>query len=1060
MSARYTLLCRAGILVWLLLFVPVSRTEAQKLFFDSYGVKQGLSEQKVYTVFQDSKDYIWLGTANGLSRFDGRKFDNFSSRNGLSIGGVRCIAEDSSGNIWFGHLNGGVSRYNGKIFEQAAFDSVIVTGDVTSIIETDGKHLWFTSTAAGAILGELPVKDIRHILAKQFKGKDGLSDQVYGAARTRAGEYICIADVGTRKFIPGENKFENYRMPHMTTYFSPITLYNDTKGNLWFGTYNGGIYRYNLAESKMDVIDLIRRGMKSNWVSCFAEDSRGRIWVGTWGGGIGVFDGDSLTILDESKGLIASKICNIIEDVEGNILIGDYSNGLTIFKGDALITINEKEVLPDPNVNAIYQDKSGAVWFGTNAGISRCFPWSGKKPVIYDQKNNSIAEEIRFFREDKDGNLWVGSNNGGVIMFNMKTQQFESQVYINSRIYSDYIVKAMEIDRQNNLWIGTNDGVTFGRIGETNFERITQLDSITVDVISVLYCDPNGNMWIGTEPKLGRPGIFRYDILKKQFKSIKSLPGIMPKAMVMDAKGVLWIGTGEGLVAFRNDSILDVVTQDHGLLSDNIRLLADGGDGSIYIGTNIGLNRYYPASRRMFSYTQRNGFTGIESKPNAVFRTASGDLWFGTSNGATEVRQNRLTSKGLEPLTHIMGLQVNYEPRTMVTGLKLKYKERPIIFDYYSICLANPDVVRYKVKLEGADKDWRPVTVETGAIYSLLPPGKYTFQVIACNNEGIWNDKPVSYHFIIRPPFYLTWWFIIICIITIAAAIVVYIRVREQNLVRENLILEAKVEERTAEVVQKSLIIEEKNRDIMASIRYAERIQRAMLPREDCFGETFVLFLPKDVVSGDFYWMYDNGDTMFIAAVDCTGHGVPGAFMSIIGHNSLNKVVREFGLTKPSAILDKLNIEVIKSILQSHEKGINDGMDMSLIAIHKNSGIVEFAGAYNPLYLVRDGNVIVYKGDRFPIGLTTMEQKKTFTNVVIEIQPGDMLYMTSDGYADQFGSPAVKKFKSINVKRILSEIWDLPACDQKERLEKEIMEWKGDLPQVDDIMFVGTRVKG
>jgi serine phosphatase RsbU (regulator of sigma subunit) len=231
-----------------------------------------------------------------------------------------------------------------------------------------------------------------------------------------------------------------------------------------------------------------------------------------------------------------------------------------------------------------------------------------------------------------------------------------------------------------------------------------------------------------------------------------------------------------------------------------------------------------------------------------------------------------------------------------------------------------------------------------------------------------------------------------------------------------------------------------------------------MLPREDTFGEAFVLFLPKDIVSGDFYWMYDNGDTKFLAAVDCTGHGVPGAFMSIIGHNSLNKVVREYGLTRPSAILDQLNIEVIKSILQSQEKGINDGMDLALIAFDRKKFTLEFAGAYNPLYLVRNGEVIVYKADRFPIGMTTMEQKKTFANQTVDIQPGDMLYMCSDGYADQFGSSEVKKFKSVNVKKILSEIWSLPVYEQKDRLEKEIMDWKGDLPQVDDIMFIGTKV--
>ncbi len=1062
MAEGHSIKSRTGSFVWLLILVLITNTPAygQKYFFDNYGVKQGLGDQKVYTLLQDSNDYLWLGTASGVSRFDGKKFENFSSLNGLAANGVKCIMEDSLGYIWFGHNNGGISRYFDGKFEKVSFDSLQFTGDITNISQVKGK-IWFASSGEGAVMAAFPVKDIGHIRGKHFLGgKDGLSPQVFGAIVNKNGEYICVTDLGTRKYIDSDNKFENYRMPHMTTYFSPVCLFDDSKGNIWFGTYNGGVWKYSPDDNKMDFKDLIKSGMKSNWISCFAEDRKGRVWVGTWGGGLGYYTGDSLTILSESNGLIASKIYCIKEDVEGNILIADETNGLTIFKGDAFVTVSGKEYLPDPNVYAIYQDKKGAIWFGTNAGISKFQMWSGNEPVIYNQAKNSIFEEIRFIREDKNGDLWIGSNQGGVIKFNMKTSSFESQPYINSRLYRDGQVKALEIDKQNRLWIGTNEGYAVGTINENNFGRYISIDSINVSAITALYCDPEGNMWIGSEPSAGKSGLIKFNTRTSKAKSIPTPFGIIPKTMVMDKTGVLWVGTGEGLFACKNDSIIGVVSQDDGLLSNKINLLIAGNDGSIFIGTNNGLNRYFPLTQRIFTYTERNGFTGIEAKPNAGFRSINGDLWFGTANGAMRFDPTRLDSKGMEPLTHILAMQVNYNPRTMIAGMKLNYKERSIMFQYYSICLTNPDVVKYKVMLEGADKDWRPVTTETSAIYSALPPGKYTFKVIARNNEGLWNTTPVSFHFTIKPPFYFSWWFITLAILTIIAGVITYIRVREANLVKEKIILEEKVKERTAEVVQKSMIIEEKNRDITASIRYAERIQRAMLPKENMFDETFVLFLPKDIVSGDFYWMYDNGDTHFIAAVDCTGHGVPGAFMSIIGHNSLSKVVREYGLTRPAAILDQLNVEVIKSIIQSHEKGINDGMDLSIIAIHRNSRIVEFAGAYNPLYQVRNGEVIVHKADRFPIGMATMEQKKSFTNVEVEVQPGDMLYMTSDGYADQFGSPEVKKFKSVNVKRLLSEIYNMPVQAQKEKLEKEIMDWKGDLAQVDDIMFIGTRIVG
>ena len=232
---------QAKLFVWLWLFLSIKilPVGAQKYFFDNYGIKEGLSEQKVYCLLQDANDFIWLGTANGVSRFDGKKFENFSSQDSLASGGVRSLFEDSSGFIWFGHLNGGVSRYDGRKFEQATFDSIKITGDVNSITQIDDK-MWFTSNYDGAIRVDFPINDIKKIRGKQFRGKEGLSDQVFGSTVNSDGAIICVADVGLRRFNKEEERFENYRMPHMTTYFQSTCLLEDREGNIWFGTYNGG----------------------------------------------------------------------------------------------------------------------------------------------------------------------------------------------------------------------------------------------------------------------------------------------------------------------------------------------------------------------------------------------------------------------------------------------------------------------------------------------------------------------------------------------------------------------------------------------------------------------------------------------------------------------------------------------------------------------------------------------------------------------------------------------------------------------------------------------------
>ena len=1044
---------QTGYFVWIILFwvLSINDSGAQTYFFDTYGIKKGLSEQKVYTLLQDSKDYLWLGTANGLSRFDGKKFENYYSRNGLSAGGIKCILEDSAGCIWFGHMNGGgISRFNGEKFEKVSFDSITITGDVTGIAIIKDK-IWFTSSADGAIQCDFPVADIKKMKGRQFRGKEKLSDQVFGLHVNRDGSMICITDAGLRKYNREEDVFENYRMPHLTTYFPSTCLLEDKSGNIWFGTYNGGVYKYIMSESRMVFFDLIKEGFKSNKISCLTEDSRGRIWAGTFGGGVAVFDGDKIQRYDESNGLKATKIYDIIEDKEGNIFIADYDNGLTIFKGSFLI-VNDESILPDPTVNAVYQDKTGGMWFGTNAGISRYYLWSGRKPVFFHEADNFKFEDVRFFREDRDGNLWIGENNGAVL-YNVKTSAFIAQNEINALHFAEHKLTAMEIDKQNNMWFGTDEGVV---VGAAEHYINSLMGSFTIGAVSCLYCDPSGNMWIGAEPGYNKPGLIKYDVLKKEFLPVHTLRGLIPRTMDMDHNGVLWIGTNDGVKAIKNDSIISTVTTENGLLSNIVSLIKIANDGSIYIGTNKGLNRYIPETARIFSYDAKSGFTGIETKPNAVFESAKGDLWFGTAYGAIQIIPEKISSKVNEPLTYITGMKVNLEDKPMEENMKLKHNMNNLQFEFYSISFSNPDVVRYRIRLK-SDAKWQTITDNTKE-YSSLAPGKYTFMVIACNSQGVWSKNPVTFHFTIKPPYYLSWWFILISAIMLLTGVMFYIKIREKNLVREKLLLEEKIEERTQEVVQKSMIIEEKNRDITASIRYAERIQRAMLPHIDSIPDSFVLYLPKDIVSGDFYWTYDNGETQFLAAVDCTGHGVPGAFMSIIGHNSLNKVVRELGFTKPSAIMDQLNSEVTCAMLQRHEKSITDGMDLALISYNRKAVTLEYAGAYSPLYIVRKGEVNVYKGDRFGIGMSTIDKKKHFTNHVIEIRPGDMIYMCSDGYADQFGGPEARKFKSGSVRKLLSEIYRLPLPKQKERLEKELKHWMGDFDQVDDIMFIGMRV--
>lgn len=298
------------------------------------------------------------------------------------------------------------------------------------------------------------------------------------------------------------------------------------------------------------------------------------------------------------------------------------------------------------------------------------------------------------------------------------------------------------------------------------------------------------------------------------------------------------------------------------------------------------------------------------------------------------------------------------------------------------------------------------------------------------------------------------------------------------NLIEElkhiNQNLEQKVLERTEEINQQKELVEHQNKEILDSINYALRLQKAILPDkehiESALKESFVLFKPKDIVSGDFYWVSEKPDETLIAAVDCTGHGVPGALVSMVGSNNLDRCVGEFALRKPSDILDKLK-ELVVATFESTGDEVKDGMDISLVALvpeskRGNKSVLHYAGANNPLWIIRKGtkppaegedvNVFEIKADKQPIG--KFDYGKPFTNHEVEVEKGDCVYIFTDGYADQFGGPLGKKFRYKSLKTLLLQIHHLPMSEQRNILDETFEKWKGELAQIDDVCVIGIRV--
>lgn len=291
--------------------------------------------------------------------------------------------------------------------------------------------------------------------------------------------------------------------------------------------------------------------------------------------------------------------------------------------------------------------------------------------------------------------------------------------------------------------------------------------------------------------------------------------------------------------------------------------------------------------------------------------------------------------------------------------------------------------------------------------------------------------------------------------------------------------LEDKVEARTRLLKRKTELIEEKNREMVDSINYALRLQKAILPTiarvRECFPQSFILYKPKDIISGDFYWMNEMEDRTLIAAVDCTGHGVPGAMVSVVGANGLNRCLKEFELTDPGEILDKLSV-LVQETFESGEDKVKDGMDGALLSIEKQqnqkeskgksasgnekkpSRMLKYAGAHNPLWIIRNGasEIEEIKADKQPIG--NFDHAQAFTTHEVELYEGDTVYVFSDGYADQFGGPRGKKFKYKSLKTLLLEIQNLSMEEQHQKMDQVFEEWRGEMEQLDDVCVIGIRI--
>ena len=367
--------------------------------------------------------------------------------------------------------------------------------------------------------------------------------------------------------------------------------------------------------------------------------------------------------------------------------------------------------------------------------------------------------------------------------------------------------------------------------------------------------------------------------------------------------------------------------------------------------------------------------------------------------------------------------------------------------------------VLFQYRIENRMEDWSEWS-DSPELSLFLESGEYTIYVRARNVLGEISPARALY-ITIKTPFYQQSWFYLSLSPILLIILYVFFYLRERKIKRDKAILEEKVNERTIEISEQKKQIELQKDSITASITYASRIQRAILPSpklfEAAFGDYFILFRPRDIVSGDFYWITERDDQVIFSVADCTGHGVPGAFMSMLGNSFLNEITKSKKKTlTASGILNQLRVMITDALSQSGSRNnTDDGMDIAMCIYNRKTGELNYSGANSPLYLVRDEELHIIKPNRMPIGY--FPEKKEFTGHTLKIKKGDVIYLLSDGYSDQFGGKHDKKFNTGRLRKMLLKNSDLPMIDQKEILESTFESWMQGTEQIDDVLVMGIR---
>ncbi|MCC5945787.1 MAG: SpoIIE family protein phosphatase [Bernardetiaceae bacterium] len=866
----------------------VAVAESQDLRFKRFSIEDGLSQNNITCILEDSYGFLWMGTQDGLNYFDGYEFKTYNHTPGdtlsLSATHITALYEDHNQNVWVGTLSG-ISRFDRETdaFRQYTTKhnpNNINSNQVLCIYEDQAQHIWIgTSDGLSLYNSKLDkFEAVGHI----YPGTSGV--QIEAIFEDSRGKLWIGAETGLYYLDLTTKRLHSFKVGDNFPINSAVKdIEEDAKSNLWIATHTG-LYQY---ETKSDVLHHYagfaehEDSLTSAIVQAISISQEQHIWIATYGGVYTYFPEKKLFAKYKHQTNNPYSLAdNTVEDIlvdRAQIIWVATLEGLHKFDPRKELFSSYQSMYAalsrkvNDNVQAILEDNRKFIWVAAGQDMYRYDPRTQELQSISELSQKVPPElqasSIQALWQAQDSSLWIGTESGGVMRYDFKADVFEvyksttnKNEIIDDKHISNNNVYAIYQDRYGTIWIGTSDGLD-SYDPRTNLFKHYKADgkngSLSDNTIWCIGEDRYGELWFGTSSGLNRYNP-KKDHFKNYFKTSKQNNGLSDNVIISlyeDTKGNFWIGTmGGGLHRFdKENDKFEQFTEKDGLPDGIIYAISEDASGNLWLSTNRGISKFVIQERKFRNYDINDGLRSNRFTHGAVCRTTSGELIFGNFKGLNAFHPDSIKDNPFIPPVYITGLRVlnkliipdesNIIDKQImkVRELTLLHEQNTFSFDFVALSYRLPQRNQYAYMLEGFDKDWIVTNYKNRtASYTNIPPGEYTFRLKASNNDGVWNEEGVAIKIIITPPFWQRIWFIALIAILIVAVIWGGYALRSRQLERQKIKLKKEVAMRTQELeaekekLQKAnLEVSLKRNEILAINSELQQKQEEILAQRD-----------------------------------------------------------------------------------------------------------------------------------------------------------------------------------------------------------------------------------